>query len=404
MNLEQKVESLESEFGVMKGEIKQTLVDLREFVMKQGGPFVVGGALGEGGVGITQEDIERMLEEAQARARTEAGAQMREDLEAIRLTSQREIEALRAEQSAQSSTSQRQLEALQAQQSTQSSMSQRQLEELRVQQSSQSSTSQRQLEELRTRQAAQPESNLQQPAPRAQVVQAPTPTSQVVQAPAPTSQVVQAPPSKVWAAQTPPAVGQTQRPLSQVIQVPSEATAPAAAPPPPIQAPQEPAQAPQVPQAPAQTAQLQQPMEVPRTVTETPPYVAASPTGWEPGVESPAPVEELPATTTLDANLLTSLMRWVGDVKRRLGANQLEGFLDIYKLTGHMPPVVEKLIYTLASMQALPDESSDQVFTMDDLVDALLQLHAIVYGPGYMARGSLLDLEEQSSGGAEDDG
>ena len=33
MNLEQKLEYLEGEMGLMKGEIKQTLVDLREFIM-----------------------------------------------------------------------------------------------------------------------------------------------------------------------------------------------------------------------------------------------------------------------------------------------------------------------------------------------------------------------------------
>ena len=43
MNIEQKIESLEGEMGLVKGEIKQTLVDLKDFIMKQGAPFAVAG-------------------------------------------------------------------------------------------------------------------------------------------------------------------------------------------------------------------------------------------------------------------------------------------------------------------------------------------------------------------------
>ena len=128
---------------------------------------------------------------------------------------------------------------------------------------------------------------------------------------------------------------------------------------------------------------------------------SSQPTGQAPSDQAEA--TELPPNreafsdfAALDANLLTNLTRWVGGVKRRLGADQLGGLLEIYKLTGHLPPVVEKLIYFLAGLEALPDESSDQVFTLDDLMDSLLQLHAVVYGPGYAARGSLLGLEKGS--------
>ena len=133
--------------------------------------------------------------------------------------------------------------------------------------------------------------------------------------------------------------------------------------------------------------------------------------GMAPGLEdwlyqdaAPSAAAQVTGAPALDANLLTSLMRWVGGVKRRLGSGQLEGFLEIYKLTGHLPPVVEKLIYTLADLEALPDESADQVFTLDELMDSLLQLHAVVYGPGYASRGATLNLEEQSPEDVEGDG
>ncbi len=116
------------------------------------------------------------------------------------------------------------------------------------------------------------------------------------------------------------------------------------------------------------------------------------------GISAAADVD--PAFGPLDANLLTNLMRWVGSVKRRLGASQLPGFLEMYKLTGHLPPVMERLILHLAELDALPDESYDQIFTLDDLMDSLLQLHAIVYGPGYVSGGALLNLEEAAAQGA----
>ena len=43
MTIEQKIASLEGEMVVGKGEIKQPLVDLKDFIMKQGAPFAVPG-------------------------------------------------------------------------------------------------------------------------------------------------------------------------------------------------------------------------------------------------------------------------------------------------------------------------------------------------------------------------
>ena len=84
----------------------------------------------------------------------------------------------------------------------------------------------------------------------------------------------------------------------------------------------------------------------------------------------------------LDANLVVGLMRWVGNVKRRLGTRQLAAFVEIYKMTGQLPPPVERVLAHMAEMESLPDESSDHVFTLDDMVDSLMQLHAIIHGPG----------------------
>ena len=299
MTLEQKVDAIEGEIGIMKGEIKQTLVDLREFIMKQGSPFEGGGAvlpsaasqtaaseaLGaegasrvqqvfmdqeEGEDGGRSDDADSATEEARASA-----ARMREELDAVRAESQRELEAMRAEMAAQARAAQAMLRE--------------------------------ELEAMRAERAAQP-------------------------------QPVQPPPQ-----------------APQVVQLPEGA------------------------------------------VISGEPQVAEPELGA--GVEAATGEEieglsgQVPGASALDANLLANLLKWVGALKRRLGNDQLGGLLEIYKLTGHLPPVVENLIYHLAALEALPDESSDQIFTVDDLMDSLLQLHAIVYGPGYPSRAELLDIE-----------
>jgi hypothetical protein len=84
----------------------------------------------------------------------------------------------------------------------------------------------------------------------------------------------------------------------------------------------------------------------------------------------------------LDANMVAGLIRWVGNAKRRLGTRQLAAFVEIYKMTGQLPLPVERVLARMAEMESLPDESSDHVFTLDDMVDSLMQLHAIIHGPG----------------------
>ncbi len=41
---------------------------------------------------------------------------------------------------------------------------------------------------------------------------------------------------------------------------------------------------------------------------------------------------------TLDANLVSNLMRWAGTVQPQIGQDQLETLLRVYKLTGNLPP------------------------------------------------------------------
>ena len=419
MTLEQKVDALEGEIGIMKGEIKQTLVDLREFIMKQGSPFDgVGAALpsgasrtadreapaAEGGPRVQQvfmgqeddeseggsDDADSATEEARASA-----ARMREELDAVRAESRRELEAMRAEMAAQGPSEapvvqqpaqagggevdmlREELEALRAERAAQPQPAQPppqvpqviqipgptdtgEAARLRQELQAVRTQSQKELEALRAGQALQAEAIQQQASQPSQAGQPVPEGQQVVQTP----QGVQPP--------------QARQVVRTPVQAPDVAVGPAA-----VAAPGTPA--PQVVQLPEGAVIPGEPQ-----VTEPEPGAGVEAIGGE---EIEGLSGQVPGASALDANLLANLLKWVGGLKRRLGSDQLGGLLEIYKLTGHLPPVVENLIYHLAALEALPDESSDQIFTVDDLMDSLLQLHAIVYGPGYPSRGELLDIE-----------
>ena len=429
MNIEQKVDSIEGEMALVKGEIKQTLVDLREFIMKQGSPFMVGGEGGDGA--IAQGVIDQMLEQAQAVAREEASTGLQRGLRLLEAIQAQvamapgasdevmaEIEELRRQGREQADASRRQLEGIQAQPSQtgadDTAELRRQIESLRAQQASAPSATaaadlQRQMDEMQQRQMAMQSQAAAQTTPAA----APPPVlgAQVVQAPPgapPQAQVIQVQPAPQQQEQAPATVLQVELPPAPPQQA-EQATLPAQ--------PAEHAQAVQVdvpiampenlpmaavvepltPQFEPTTPQFEPttppaPEPVPPAATGAAPGLAAQP----PRVVSPL-AEQLEGSAALDANLLASLVRWVGGIKRRLGADQLPGFIEMYKLTGHLPVVVEKLVLHVASLDALPDESADQIFTLDDVMDSLLQLHAIVYGPGHSVRGSLAGLLEEQA-------
>lgn len=435
MNIEQKVENLEGEIGLMKGEIKKTLVDLRDFILKQGSPFGGGGEGGGGGLseamfqnmleeakasirletvdggggGMSLEEVRLIVEDAMMSRPSDGGGvdvdEMRREMEDLRRENQRAIDAVKAEASSSGGGASRQeLEAIKAEVQSAGSggdISRAELEALRAEQATQASATQRQLAAMQNEQASQSRTIQQAAAPIPQIIQAPA-QPQVVQAGQAEQQAasqrvqmpstVPTPVSQPEAAESieiqPPAEGEVKKPPPQVIQIKQAA--------PQAQQPDLAEAEPALPSQPEPADEALEYIEEAGTVYQAPAGVA------QPDF-SPA-AEDGPEANALDANLLTSLMRWVGGVKRRLGSSQLEGFLEIYKLTGHLPPVVERLIYYLAELEALPDESSDQVFTLDDLMDSLLHLHAIVYGPGHAARVSLPIFEEMFAEDAVEDG
>ena len=104
----------------------------------------------------------------------------------------------------------------------------------------------------------------------------------------------------------------------------------------------------------------------------------------------------------LDINLLTGLIRWVGSAKGRLGVRQTATLLDVYRLTGHLTPLVDKAIHGLASLGRAADELAQHAPTTEDLVEAVLSLHGIIYGSGRPPAGPAVDFDPSEMSTWED--
>jgi len=85
----------------------------------------------------------------------------------------------------------------------------------------------------------------------------------------------------------------------------------------------------------------------------------------------------------LDANLVSNLMRWAGTVRPKIGQGQWETLLRVYKLTGNLPPAVEGMLLKAAQLETLPSETDGTGFTLQDFIDSLLKLHGIVHSTEY---------------------
>ena len=99
----------------------------------------------------------------------------------------------------------------------------------------------------------------------------------------------------------------------------------------------------------------------------------------------PMPSQQPVEVRALDIHSVANLMRWVGGARPRIGLDQLRTLLEIYQSTGHLPDAIEELILEAARLRAVADESEGQGFTLEEFIDSLLQLHAIVSSLEYRA-------------------
>lgn len=99
----------------------------------------------------------------------------------------------------------------------------------------------------------------------------------------------------------------------------------------------------------------------------------------------------------LDANLVVNLVRWAGNVRARIGEGQLEDFLNVYQLTGNLPPTVGKLILKAAKLDAVAVEPVEQGFELEQIIDSLLKLHGIVHSGEDQRRSRAPDISRPPS-------
>lgn len=97
---------------------------------------------------------------------------------------------------------------------------------------------------------------------------------------------------------------------------------------------------------------------------------------------SPAPPTYSPTGPKIDVNLMANLVRWVGSARRKLGLNTLQETLEIYAMSNNLPGAIQAAIYQAAKLDLDADAEPQHPPTYDEVADALLQLHGIVYGSG----------------------
>lgn len=92
--------------------------------------------------------------------------------------------------------------------------------------------------------------------------------------------------------------------------------------------------------------------------------------------------EHTVSPTSLDVNLIASLVRWVCIAQERLGAHRLEGFLDLYIKATNRPPGVKEIITYISTMLGNNEISQDgnprESNAAQEGNDLILQLHGIL--------------------------
>lgn len=86
--------------------------------------------------------------------------------------------------------------------------------------------------------------------------------------------------------------------------------------------------------------------------------------------------------TSLDVNLIASLVRWVSIAQQRLGIQYLDGFLELYIKATNGSPVVKEIIMYISTMLGNNEVSQDgnprESNVAQERNDLMLQLHGIL--------------------------
>ncbi|HEU0021984.1 MAG TPA: hypothetical protein VFR55_09990 [Dehalococcoidia bacterium] len=93
----------------------------------------------------------------------------------------------------------------------------------------------------------------------------------------------------------------------------------------------------------------------------------------------PYPIEDGPAWPPLDVNLLSSLVYWAARAKQRVGEQQLKDILELYIQSGHSRPELQGLLLHLSNMVDVIMPSAPGEGT-EEWVDLMFHLHGILTG------------------------
>ena len=75
----------------------------------------------------------------------------------------------------------------------------------------------------------------------------------------------------------------------------------------------------------------------------------------------------------------------------------MQHLLDLYRLTGHLTPGIEKAILQIAGSSILPEQADRYSHAHDELIDAFQALHGIIFGSGRAPVGPAVDFDSSVS-------
>ncbi len=114
------------------------------------------------------------------------------------------------------------------------------------------------------------------------------------------------------------------------------------------------------------------------------------------------PIEDNPVGPPLDVNLLSNLVYWAALAKQRVGEEQLKDILQLYIQSGHSRPELQDLLLHISNMVDADPLDADESTT--DWVDLMFHLHGILTGGFPVVKIPHIRLPLRKEAEEEDDG
>lgn len=88
----------------------------------------------------------------------------------------------------------------------------------------------------------------------------------------------------------------------------------------------------------------------------------------------------------LDIEMLSNFIAWLGSVKKMgLTLQQITPYLEAYEASGHLQPVLLKVILkSMADLDQLSESEPDRIFSPEEYATSIGQLHRIICASSYL--------------------